>query len=98
MIDTRFNKMHFGLYDKKGSIFVDYMWSTSFADVHRHFHFLVNQPNTILNLYAKDFCVYLLGSIDDETGEYAPCDNIVVHECADLLESLESEVEDEISH
>lgn len=98
MVDTRFNKMLFGLYDKKGSIFVDYMWSTSFADVHRHFHYLANQPNTILNLYAKDFCVYLLGSIDDETGEYAPLDNIVVHECADLLESVESEVLDEISH
>lgn len=99
MITPKFNKMHFGLYDKKGNLFVDYLWSTSFADVSRHFHFLVNQQNTILNLYARDFCVYLLGSIDDSTGEYAPCENVVIHECADLFELPgESEVEDELSY
>ena len=85
MIDTRFNKKHFGLYDNKGNIFVDYMWSTSFSDVYRHFHFLVNQPNTILNLYSRDFTVYLLGSIDDATGEYEPVEKAIVHECVDLL-------------
>lgn len=104
MNTTRFNKMHFGLYDKKGSIFVDYLWSTSFSDVMRHFHYLVNQSGTILNLYSRDFCVYLLGSIDDATGEYvAESPFTLVHECSDLLASIEqieveSEVEDEVSH
>lgn len=95
----KFDKMHFGLYDKKGNLFVDYLWSTTFADVSRHFHFLVNQQNTILNLYARDFCVYLLGSIDDSTGEYVSIEKYVVYECADLIEAPdEIEVLDEFSH
>lgn len=99
MITPKFNKMHFGLYDKKGMLFVDYLWSTSFADVARHFHFLVNNKGTILNLYAKDFCVYLLGSIDDATGEYEPLENVLIHECSDLLDQEEeSVVDDEVSH
>lgn len=89
----------FSIRDSKAETYNTPWYKSTEGEALRDFHTAVNDPQSFLNKYPKDFDLYLLGSYDPSTGQFEtlqqPKHMLEAIQCVDTkeIESYESRVQ-----
>lgn len=70
----------FCIRDDKASLFLTPFFARNSIEATRQVQAVANDPKNMLSLHGEDFSLYMLGSMDDETGWLAAQD-VPVHLC-----------------
>lgn len=64
----------YSIRDDKSQVYNRPFFNATHGEAERTLHSLVNDEKSMISQYPSDFSLYYVGTYDDNTGRFEPCD------------------------